>query len=178
MPVSSNVRPHSTTVTYYMKLLIPLTYAFVTSACVAQVESRLLPASYTEKLSISWTQDGRVVDVKLTNPGPTWVVEELVLKVSYPLVIYNEKEYKKFKDTPPAISNAGTGKLSAIDWKSGPISLQLEPTNHSIKVVIQPGKSADTNFDLPPDIKLVSVAIKEARGREPSIWEKLTGKLR
>jgi hypothetical protein len=161
-----------------MKIPIAIALTLATSACVAQIDTRLLPASYTEKLNISWTQDGRVVDIKVTNPGSTWVIEELLLQVSYPLVIYNEKEYKKFKEAPPSPQKAATGKAAAIDWKAGPISSQQSPTDHPIKVVIQPGKSADANFDLPPDIKLESITIQEARGREPTTWEKLSRKLR
>ena len=160
-----------------MRYLIPILLLIGNSSSIAQDEIRLLPASYTEKLSIEWKQDGRVVDLKLKNPGPKWVVEEITVETTYPVIVYKENEHKKLKDIPDASAKSGKNSLKDIDWKTGPISFQRSPTDARVVISVQPGQAVEAHIELASDAVFEKMLIKESRGREQRMLEKLTNRI-
>lgn len=160
-----------------MRHLIPILFLLPTLSGFARDEPRLIPESYTETLSVEWKQDGRVVDIKLKNPGPKWVVEEITVETTYPELIYSENEHKKLKDVPKVSEKSGKTTLADIDWKAGPISLQRSPTAARVIISVQPGQAAEAHIELASDAAVDKLLIKEARGRDQRMLEKLWNKI-
>ena len=162
-----------------LTIKFPIALCLACAGAYAQTEVRLLPQSFTESLSISWKRDGRVIDASVSNPKSKWVVEEVVIEVSY-------KSVKTAGD--PGFTMDKTGKItpskpktktkngeSVIDFNALMTSFQYNPTTTNNKVIIQPGATSSTHIELKADQanEVDNVRILEARGREQTTFERM-----
>jgi hypothetical protein len=147
------------------------------SACAllpahAQDGSRLLPESFAKTVAFSWRQDGRVVDVQITNPKTVWVLQQLQVEVRYPPV-------PPPKAAPPVAaankpSSAASYNFEAIDEYLN----QVPPQLFLVNVEVQPGQMAGSHIELKTDAKILSASLVEVRGREVSRLERMWNSLK
>jgi hypothetical protein len=153
-----------------------LAIAFVCAASTTlygQVESRLLPDSFTKGINFSWRQDGRVVEIQITNPKDKWVLQQLAIEVKYPPVA-------PVKVAPPLSDtkkSGTTGARSLIDALDEVLREEL-PEKHTVSIELQPGKSSSSHLELTFDRKITSASLVEIRGREQSRFERLWNSVR
>ena len=130
-----------------MRLLAMILFASCFLSASAQEETeRLLGASVTKRITFTWQQDGRVVEILLQNPKDTWVLRQLEFQARFP----EESDPRKKSQTelPKSYMSALTEYLHKQE--------QLE--THSVRVEVQPGQSAAIHFEMKTVRTIVDLA--------------------
>jgi len=148
---------------------------FAVTVSFAQVDGeRLLPASVTREVATSWKQDGRVLEIEISNPKTSPVLTSLSFDLQYePL------PPRAFTAAPPpsksSIKRSDTISNPKLDLDAGMRYLsEIEAKAHeSIKVAIQPGSKLKTQIELKQDRTLITFVLREARGRDQTAFERL-----
>ena len=138
---------------------------------VAQEVNRLLPESFVKTVGVEWRQDGRVVELTLSNPKEKWVLQRLLFQVVY----QPEAKLPTAASAPSrkGVPTSPTAK-SLFDYLD---DLPELPESHPIEIEIQPGKQLPTNLELRSNRTVVSVSLVEVRGREQSRLERIRSRL-
>ncbi len=153
---------------------LTITFVYAISTTVyGQVDSRLLPASFAKGIHFSWRQDGRVVEIQITNPKDKWVVQQLAIEVKYPTVA-PVKVAPPLSDTKKSSTTGARSLIDAIDE----VLREELPEKHTVIIELQPGKSSSSHLELTFDRKITSASLVEVRGREQSRIERLWNSVR
>jgi len=145
--------------------------AFQLSA-VAQDGVRLLPDSITKTIGVQWKQDGRAVDMKLSNPVGIWVVTSLLLEIRFePTKMQFAGELKPDKAGRMILVPPKPGAKVEEYWS------EQDPEKPILKVEIQPGKATPSVHELKFNSTVAAIVILEARGREQTTFERLKSKV-
>lgn len=173
------VSRHTTTSMHsrVLKTIDALVLAAIASLSIAQ--NRLLPESFTRTLTTEWSRDGRVIDIKITNPKAKWVVEELTFEISYkPIPTTVDTGFSIDKDSKirPPLQKSKKEKQT-LNLEAALRFIQSYPTTVSNKVTIQPGTSGATHIEMKSDqtVELLDVMVTESRGREQTTFERIKG---
>ena len=151
-------------------LLVTLSLCTIVVA-VAQEINRLLPESFVKTVGVAWHQDGRVVEVTLSNPKDKWVLQRLLFQVVYQPEVKAPAPLlapSRGGSTPPT-TGASLGQY--LD------SLPEPPESHVVEIEIQPGKQLPSHLELKSNRTVVSLSLLEIRGREQSRLERVRGSL-
>ena len=164
------------------KIPLLLALAMASTMAISQGNSRLLPQSITDTITSNWKRDGRVIDIGIASPSSKWVVEELTFEISYKsTTLQGDPGFTVDKNGQirPSKSKSKTGE-PVIDFDKVMRVLQLSPTTVNNKIIIQPGKSANTHIELNANQtgEVENVRITEARGREQTTFERLSGNIK
>jgi hypothetical protein len=151
-----------------------ITFTVVTFHLVAlpQESTRLLPESIAKTIGVQWKQDGRAIDLKLSNPVGAWVVTSALLEIRFvPTKLPFAGEFKTDK----------TGRMKLVPPMPGS---KVEEYWHEqdaekpiVNVKIQPGKEAHSVVELKFNSAVTTISILEARGREQTTIERLKSKV-
>ena len=148
-----------------------LTAALLTAMldAFAQEGVRLLPASFTKAIQFTWRQDGRVVELELSNPQREWVLQHATFVARFPL-----------KPQEPATASTAKPKggrtpieqdpFAAYDAKYG---REISPEDYRLDLDLQPGRKAALHIELKSDRKVLSIELLEVRGREQTYFERI-----
>ncbi|MBE0550151.1 MAG: hypothetical protein IH627_21330 [Rubrivivax sp.] len=153
-------------------LIAAVSLALGCSSTAAQDATRLLPQSHANSVAIQWKQDGRVIDLTITNPPGNWVISLVALEVRFkPIKLPLTGTLKRDK-TGQMVLTPPDPKAPAEEYWT-----EQEPEKPVLRVEIQPGKSAVSNFELKFSTDVSSVVVQEVRGREQSTFERLRSKI-
>lgn len=150
------------------------TFVYAISTTVnGQVDSRLLPDSFAKGIHFSWRQDGRVVEIQITNPKDKWVLQQLAIEVTYPSVA-------AIKAAPPLSSTKKSNTAGTRSLMEGIDAVLSEerPEKHLVTIELQPGKTNSSHLELTFDRKISNASLIEVRGREQSRFERLWNSVR
>ena len=99
-----------------------LCHVLVSVACTAVLagpahsqEDRLLPESFTRSIGLQWKQDGRVIDITLTNPKDKWLITEGTFVVEHPPVTSQPPPSSPSPPRPPKPTTKPGGKPTLDD---------------------------------------------------------------
>lgn len=142
-----------------MKKLLIISLIMLCQLAQSQdVETRLLPESFTQAIKFEWHQDGRVIEIDVENPNGKWVLRNLTFKV-----------HDESTSTPKKYSN---GAVDMLEFFTKSLDL-----THTLYVEIQPSKHASLHIELKPGITATGLSLEEARGKEQTRFEKLKSNL-
>jgi hypothetical protein len=114
-------------------------------ALAQKKEDRLLPEAFAKTIEITFQQDGRAVDIFVTNPKDKWVVTAISVTIVYkPIAHIPHSAYSDFQQDP--------------DYRSWPLH-------------VLPGKMERIYLELGGGEALASVVLVEARGRESNFLD-------
>lgn len=140
---------------------------FAAVSAYGQDGIRLLPASFTASIDFKWHQDGRVVDIQVINPKDKWVLQRLVIEVTF-----EPDPSVKNRQDQVSIEKQRATKLTLAEATDIVLS-QESPQNYSVNVEAQPGQSSSAHFELALGRKISSAVLIEVRGREQSRFERV-----
>lgn len=159
---------HST----FLRTLIILSLVTFQLSAVAQDVVRLLPESITKTIGIQWKQDGRAIDLKLSNPVGVWVVTSVLLEIRFePTKTPFAGQLKPDKAGRMVLVPPKPGAKVEEYW------LEQDPEKPILKVEIQPGKSVPSVHELKFSSTVAAIVVLDARGREQTTFERLKSKV-
>ena len=140
--------------------------------------AQLLPGSVTAGISLQWQQDGRVVDYTVRNPVATWVVTEMTVIVGFKEFVPPPLPASALPSPKPSARKLGV-RLTAVDnlIASGYRYVE-QPETHAVKITVLPNGETVSRIELKSESQVESVRIGEARGRAPTLLEKLRDMVR
>lgn len=155
-----------------LRALAALILAASQLTAVAEEGVRLLPETIAKTIGVKWKQDGRAIDLNLSNPAGTWVVTSVSLEIRFqPTKTPFDGYFKRDK----------TGRMILVPPKPGAkveeYWVEQDPEYPILKVEIQPGKDAPSVHELKFNSAVARITILEARGREQSKYERLRSKV-
>ncbi len=158
--------------TKLLRIITVLTLFEFQLAAFAQDGTRLLPDSFARTIGVQWKQDGRAVDLALSNPEGTWVVTNLLLEIRFAPSKTPFAGYLRADKTGRMVWVAPKpGEKIKESW------FEPAPEKPFIKVEIQPGKASTSVHELKFNSEVVSITVLEGRGREQSALERLKSKV-
>ena len=139
---------------------------FALPQAFAQEDSRLLPDSFVKTVGFAWQQDGRAVEIQVTNPRGKWVLLRLVI-------------YARFEDgTTSKNSLSRTDAKSKMATSSGILALEQYlnqlpevPEVYPVTMELQPGKEIACHLEMQTNRRIISLSLVEIRGREKTRFE-------
>ena len=144
--------------------------AFSVETEAQQSNARRVPSAIKTTLLASFTQDGRAVDVKISNPSHDWVIESAVIAIEF--VVKEDEGHCHKPNRPPPTDRPAT----LWDY---PFCTRF-PTELTkvFRGEIQPKDSGSLYVEIKEGQVVESVALKEVRGRQASFTERARAKLR
>ena len=157
--------------TLSLSLIFIIIGVFAPTPSFAQSDEaiRLLPDSFINSLQISWSQDGRVVNVTIINPQNKWVVRSVILFAQF---APDTSSKSLLNSTSTKRSRAASSPYleSLTQW--------LENTDSfGEQLLIQPGNSTTFHLELAVNKKVIQLKIQEAKGREQTRMERIRSSL-
>jgi hypothetical protein len=141
-------------------------------------EDRLLSESFTRSIGLQWKQDGRVIDVTLTNPKDKWLITEGKFVVEYPAVASEAPASSPSRSARSKPAPKPGGRLTMDDLIAQGYKYVGEPPIYTLNLHVLPGRTATVHIELRDSTPASGLKLEEARGREPSMLEKLKSAVR
>lgn len=154
----------------FRQILLVLSLSTSSLLLAADATDRLLPGSVSKSLKMDWRQDGKVIEITIQNPSEQWLVTEIEFNLTYR------------RDDPPAekptpkpskkrfTSNDTYGSIEIDNWSGFNTGSPLK--DNKVKLHLMPGKKKSTHIELNYESYVTQVSVSDARGREPTLFEK------
>lgn len=132
----------------------------VARACRSQfpvnlpVEATLLPTHLVKTMQPQYQQDGKALSVTIKNGNSDWIVTNVILKII-------------FHTEPNRVPTEG-GRFANVVW---------DPVTRELDISIFPNKTGHIDLELADGTQVKGVDLIEARGRQPTVIEKLRNRL-
>lgn len=156
----------------FRQILLVLSLSTSSLLLAADATDRLLPGSVANSLKLDWRQDGKVVEITIQNPSEKWLITEIEFYLTF-----RRDEPPAAKPTPKPSKKRFTSNdtygsidINEIDWSGLNTGSPLK--DNKVKLHLMPGKKKSTHLELDYAENVTQVSVSNARGREPTLFEK------